>query len=192
LAEELAEERGLGPRATRGPGHRQRRGRITKAGNQRMRWLLVQAAVRPAERRSRSSRRPAPGRPPPCDAVGRHALCHAARPQGPLPSEGRCGGTRRWPSEAPNLEPSGIVRDEMSGTLVSRRFDRWVSMAQGCAGGTHGGTPRLSVRRRLRAGKSFDAAMTCDPSPACLQPSDSRFSSARLRGRSSLAFACMS
>jgi transposase len=89
-AHEVEAYLGLVPRE-RSSGESQRRGRITKAGNTRMRWLLVQAAVSMlrlrhartaalrswatgiATRRGKKGRGRRPGPPP-----GRHPLCDAA------------------------------------------------------------------------------------------------------------------
>ena len=113
-AHEVEAYLGLVPREL-SSGESQRRGRITKAGNTRMRWLLVQAAVsiracaipgrppcgvgpraspRAAARRSPSSRWPAAWRASSmrCCATGRripHGLCRATRPRRPFRSEGR-------------------------------------------------------------------------------------------------------
>jgi transposase len=162
-AHEVAAYLGLVPREL-SSGESQRRGRITKAGNRRMRWLLVQAAVsilrlrdprtaalrrwatgiaapREEDRRRRAG--PPLGGPPLCDAARRddvYAAGWAPRSRGSRSgSEGRrvahaqmadLGNTRIAPQadgRNPGSPGRSIVCSAMSGTLVSRRFDGWVS-----------------------------------------------------------------
>jgi hypothetical protein len=149
-AHEVEAYLGLVPREWR-PGERQHRGRITKAGHTRMRWWLVQAAV--SIRRLRDPQTVAlrhwamgiatrRGKKIAVVALARRLAgilyvmlrggngCFREYPDSGPGHRTRPGPTGRSRFTRVRLrapEKSGPVRGEMSGTLVSRRFDGWVS-----------------------------------------------------------------